>query len=319
MPQHVVVCSAYQGTGMTSPGTYNYPTYPAATIATGFPAFWEAPYLAAYDGFNQNVITHYSGVSWNMAYIRIGVTLGGEISMQCPTQIETTLMLPTSTTQMKLVWTGTAASTYAYNSAQRQAQTPVGPWYLMAAINCANGISGGPDCSWAQVEAAAALAQPGYSYGAQYLETSDAANIIYGTSCTGANCCSNNWCNARNTTVGSAPFFELQACNISTAAGGTNGCLNNASNQSATLSQVFALATQHGVNAVEIYADDLLCAFDQSRYYNPVTNSCTLTVSAGYQAAVQNLSMGQPNGTSVLSGKATMVGGGTGTNPSLLQ
>jgi hypothetical protein len=79
------------------------------------------------------------------------------------------------------------------------------------------------------------------------------------------------------------------------------------------------LKRQHGANALEIYANDLLCAFDQANYYaaqNPV-NTCTTTVSTGYQTAVENLAVGQPNGTSTLSG-AAQISGYTGGG-SLLQ
>jgi hypothetical protein len=324
-PQDVVVCSSYQGTGMTVPGEWSLlnSSYSYTTLATGFPAIWENPYTSAYNQFHQYVIAHYSGVLWKsqIAYIRVGASLGGEVSTVCGQQLEA-LMLPlSSNAQFKLLWTGFAASSYAYNASQRLSQATVPAWYLMTAINCGSSLPTiGADCTWAQAEAAAAIAQPGYSYGAQGLQTSDLTGILYGTSCAAGNCCSNNWCNARNTAIGSVPLTELQECNISTAAGGGTGCLNDSSNPSFTLSQIFGLATQHGANVLEIYADDLLCAYDQSNYYlaQIPANTCTMPLSQGYQTAVQNLAVGQPSGTSTLSGKA-QISGSAGAWGTLLQ
>lgn len=300
---------------MTVPGEYNVAnsSYTATTLATGFPAVWENPYQAAINGFDSYVIYHYSlsSLSWKsqIAYVRLGISLGNEVSTVCGAQLQV-LMVPASNSQMKLLWTGSAASSYAYYAAQRETQPSVGPWYLMTSINCSNGNPGGNDCTWAQAEAAAALAQPGYTFGSQGLKTADLSGIQFGASCTGTNCCSNNWCNARNTATGSVPYIELQDCNNSTAAGGTSGCLGDTSTPERTLSEVFALATQHGVNALEIYANDLLCAFDQTTYYAAQTpaNTCTTIVSAGYQSALQNLAVGQPSGTSMLSGNAQISG-----------
>jgi hypothetical protein len=122
----------------------------------------------------------------------------------------------------------------------------------------------------------------------------------------GSMCCSNNWCEVRGYTIGRVPIIQLQECNKSTAAGGLTGCLDDQDipyNPAITLEQVFSLATQHGTNVMEIYGEELQCAFVPG-YVGAPSNGCQTNpvpaygyVYQRYAAAIQNLANGMPNGT----------------------
>jgi hypothetical protein len=233
------------------------------------------------------------------------------------------LLSPNTDAQIKTMWINEAARSYANNLAAWNNYAPA--WYLMSTINMGTGLTSGTDQTWAIAEANAILANQPYAYGSQGLENgvpippgttvaSDLLNIQNGPSCSGNNCCSDNWCNARPSTIGRVPFIELQDCNVSRAAGGNTGCLSSflagTGTDAQTLSQVYVLASQHGTNVLEIYFNDLLCAFDPSDPRVPSTcTTGTNSVSSAYTAAIQTLPTGQPSGTGAMFGSASTIGG----------
>jgi hypothetical protein len=273
--------------------------------------------------FDQNGEQHYTSANYGskvtqIKYIRIGVSMGGEASTACSSALESIPHLITSDAQLKGVWTSFAASTYLNNASVRAAITSAPPqWYLLGSLNCGTGLSTGTDCGWADLEAQAILATDGvygqvYGYGTQGLANgaseSDLINIQNAANCSGSTCCSNNWCEVRYYTIGRVPIIQLQECNISTPAGGMTGCLDNQDipyNPAATLAQVFTIATQHGTNVMEIYTEDLQCAFNNSALPVQCPGS---GVSAGYRAAILNLASGLPNATTQIQGPAQIQG-----------
>ncbi len=303
-----------------------------AVVASAFPAIWETPYASWFKLFNAAAENHYLSASFpTIKYIRVGVSLGAEASTTQTNVLQTFTYgpRPGNDAQLKGVWTNFAAQSYLDNAATRAAMSTVPTWLLLSSLNCGTGLStgAGTDCSWADAEAQATLAVDAiygqvYGYGTQGLKNSpvsvsgsDLVNIQNGAACVASTgtvpCCSNNWCEARNYTIGRVPIIQLQECNKSTAAGGLTLCLDDQDfpyDASVTLSQVLTLATQHGTNVMEIYGDDLQCAFVPG-FMGASTNGCQsgpwpgyATVAAGYAAAVQNLANGVPNATTQVQG-----------------
>jgi hypothetical protein len=308
--------------------TFNVNTNPQTdtltVVASGFPAIWETPYAYWFKLFNAAMENHYASASAfpTVKYIRVGVSLGGEASTILTNVLEGFTYGPANDTQLKGVWTSFAAQSYLDNAATRTAMGSPPAWYLLSSLNCGTGltgsgsnIEGGSDCTWADAEAQATLAADAiygqvYGYGTQGLKNgvdgSDLLTIQNGAACLGTLCCSNNWCEVRNYTIGRVPIIQLQECNKSTAGGGLTACLDDQDtpyNPAVTLEQVFALATQHGTNVMEIYGDDLQCAFVPG-FVGASTNGCQTNpvpaygyVYQRYATAIQNLANGIPNGT----------------------
>jgi hypothetical protein len=315
-PQDVVFCPGYTYTGAPGTGNYNISppgTLTAAVLASGLPAIWEQPFAAWVQRLAAEIINHLKFTApyrTQIAYVRFGVSQGGEASTNCATQLESLFPSGLNTdAQLKTVWTGFAASSYAYNANQRTTAS-FAP-YLMAAVNCGTGLSSGQDCSWADIEATAAASQPGYAVGSQGLQTGDLASLSGGTAC------SNDWCNWHNAVWGRVPIVELQECNVSDAAfngmGSPAGCITNSNSPSAALPQVLVLAVQHNTDDIELYANEYLCAWDQANFIagtgGPKGLGCSLDVSSAYQAAITQTETGQPSGTGNLFGKAVVLGG----------
>jgi hypothetical protein len=177
------------------------------------------------------------------------------------------------------------------------------------------------DPSWAIAEAQTIIANQPFAIGSQGLKNgfvsgavdSDLFNIQNGGACLGTNCCSNDWCNTRPFTVGRVPYVQIQDCNISKAAGGSTGCLDAVTAGTAlvedpTLSQVFILSSQHGTTSVEIYLQDLQCAFDPGALSGVACSVLGSPIPAAYAAAIKALALGQPSGTGALIGTAQTVG-----------
>ncbi len=301
-----------------------------AVVASGFPAIWETPYAYWFKLFNYAMENHYASASAfpTVKYIRVGVSLGGEASTVQTNVLEKFTYGPKNDTQLKGVWTSFAAQSYLDNAATRAAMSSPPSWYLLSSLNCGTGLTtgGGSDCTWADAEAQATLAAdaiygPVYGYGTQGLKNgvdgSDLLNIQNGAACVGSTCCSNNWCEVRGYTIGRVPIIQLQECNKSTAGGGLTACLDDQDtpyNPAVTLEQVFALATQHGTNVMEIYGEDLQCAFVPG-FVGAPTNGCQTSpvpaygyVYQRYAAAIQNLANGLPNGTVQAQGGVQLQG-----------
>jgi len=281
-----------------------------ATVATGAPAIWERPYVTAVNNWHQAIIQHYAGVTYP-AYLRLGVSIGGEAAVTCSTINSVagtgleSLTSPANADGLKAAWTGAVVNQIAFNAAQRALLSPAPTWQLMNTVNEGQRLEvmdgdGGIDPSWAIIEADAILANQPYAIGTEGLANSllqSDVNNVANITCSGPDCCSDNWCNVHTLVEGKVPAIELQTCNLSDPAGGTSHCLDciqagTCTNDSQTLSQVLALSAQHGTTSQELYLGELQCAFSQASYVSGFP-SCTPTVSAAYATAIQALATGQ--------------------------
>jgi hypothetical protein len=314
------------------------------TVATGIPAVWETPFVAAVDNWWTALITWASGNSVPLApvsqigYIRFGFSIGSEASIDCTKYLELALGGGTLSgdSAMKTQWLSSYAAAASYISTQRaaqyQASTHNPTWVPMMTVNMGTSLTNPSlttDPSWSIGEAQILLANQPFGIGTQGLENgfvgsavvSDIQSMSSGPSCGLSGygpCCSDNWCNVRQIVIGNVPVIELQDCNISNPAGGTKNCLDSAmagttTADQLTLAQVFTISSQHGTTSAEIYYNDLLCAFDPGA--TPIAGSnCALnpgTYSTPYASAVLALAAGQPSGTSALIGNAQILGGAT--------
>jgi hypothetical protein len=295
-----------------------------ATIATGIPAVWEYPYQQAVQGWWTALIAWASnsttaGLS-QIDYIRFGFSIGSEATINCTQSLENAA--GGGDALMKSKWLGAYATAASYISSQRSLQSPVPRWVPMMTVNMGQSLTsypGGTDPSWTIGEAQTILANQPFAIGTQGLEngtpgtppvlTSDLLDIQLWNTCTGANCCSDNWCNVRQMVIGQVPYIELQDCNISLAGGGNTNCLDSqdagTGARAQTLSQVFVLSSEQGTTSAEIYYQDLQCAVGISS----ATNCTAGIVPPAYLAAITALAAGQPPAAASLVGAARATGG----------
>jgi len=305
----------------------------AGTLATGIPAVWETPFQTAVVGWWDSLITWASGNSeWATApaplaqidYVRFGFSIGSEATINCTQYLEGAL--GGGDALMKTTWLGAYATAASDISSERATQFQLSPqfpppnWVPMMTVNMGQSLTsypGGTDPSWSIEEAKTMLANQPFAIGTQGLENgtpgsvsaplaSDLFDIQLWNTCTGSNCCSDNWCNVRQMVIGQVPFIELQDCNISTAGGGGTYCLDASQAKTGTsdqtLSQVFVLSSEQGTTSAEIYYQDLQCAVGLG------TGSCSGLDQTSYKAAIVSLAAGQPAAASVLFGTANAVG-----------
>ena len=351
-PQDAAFCTpSYPGnTGaVPSPpanGYANISTYNCAgggtqctygTVATGIPAIWETPFVAAVDNWWAALIAWAAGNTLPTApfsqigYVRFGFSIGSEASIDCTQYLEDADG-GASDSAMKTTWLAAYANAASYVLGQIAAQPTRPPWVPMMTVNMGTSLTtyaGGTDPSWSIGEAQILLGNQPFGIGTQGLENgqlipsglivSDPMYIQNGPSCSGSGttlCCSDNWCNTRPMVIGRVPVIELQDCNLSTAGGGGTGCLNSATSGTApsgdaapTLSQVFILSSQHGTTSAEIYYADLECALGLLPSTCPSTGPNP--PQPAYLAAILALAAGQPSGTSAMTGSAHLLGSAT--------
>jgi hypothetical protein len=297
-PQHVAFCGTNNGVNYNysgnplAAGVWNRSSATLAEVQQGLPAIWEQAYATWYNQFTAQVLQHLAASSYagKIGYVRFGVSMGGEASTNCMSTLVLIFQASLQTNaQMKTVWTGFATSSYATNASQALATVPRPRFLLQAAVNCGTGLpTGGADCSWADLEAAAAASQPGYAIGSEGMQVGDLSSNITGQPC------SNDSCNWHNTWCGKVPFIQYQSVSVSTPLGG--------SPLMGSLNQVLPFATQHCTSVIELYDGDLACI------YSGTGTGCS-AVQASYQSAVQNAAMGQPSGATSLTGNASTAAG----------
>jgi hypothetical protein len=144
-------------------------------------------------------------------------------------------------------------------------------------------------------------------YGSQGLQTSDLFQQQNIAQCQipfqGKSCCSNNWCETRYYMTGKLPYTELQELCLSYYASGTPPatCIYDENYPNASLSEVLALATQHGTNVIELGEQEFECA------YGSACSSHADAVAAN-KAAIQNAAMGLPSSTTAIFGTTNLLG-----------
>jgi hypothetical protein len=245
-------CGSYQGdSGVPYPiGTYpNGGCWNSSTSSdtSGMPAVWEAPFEVALKDFYNAAVAHFNSstnasYSPYIAYIRMGLSTGGEEYPHCSSNLET-LVSPSTGAELETVWTGYADSMFVYESGLGS-QHP-----LMAAPN-GNGTSTGiPSDGWADTEAQDALNE-GLTLGSEGLQFQD----------TIATPCSNDWCNTFTFTPLS-PILELQTLQASVPA--ENNCSTGTYTDTGSL--VCLLPFVEGKsNSDELYPGDMFLAFDSN-------------------------------------------------------
>jgi hypothetical protein len=282
----------------------------AATVATGVPAIWETPYVTAINNWHQAIIQHYANATYP-AYLRLGVSISSEAEVTCSTINSVagtgleSLTSPANADGLKAAWTGAAVNQIVFNASQLATLSPPPTWQLMNTVNMGQRLEtvngdGGIDASWAVIEADAILANQPYAIGTEGLANGTLGsdvNNVWNTTCSGPDCCSDDWCNVHSMVEGKVPAIELQTCNLSNPAGGTANCLDclqagTCTDDSQTLAQVLALSAQHGTTFQELYLGEFQCAFDQASYVS-LAPTCTPSVSTAYAAAIRALATGQ--------------------------
>lgn len=309
------------------------------TVDTAAPV-WETAFINAVHGWWDGFINWASGNSITeqtmyppplsqIDYIRFGFSIGSEATITCTQYLEDALGNGSSSgdAAMKAEWLSAYARAASHISSERtvqfqqSVQFPPPTWVPMMTVNMGQSLTtypGGTDPSWTIAEAQTILANQPFAIGTQGLENgtptvggspvlvSDLLNMQLWNTCTGTNCCSDNWCNVRQMVIGQVPYIELQDCNISVAGGGNTNCLDsfdaNTGTRAQTLSQVFVLSSEQGTTSAEIYYQDLQCA-------TLTSSSCVAPgYQAAYKAAILALAAGQPSAAGALVGDVQITG-----------
>jgi len=241
-----------------------------STDTSGMPAVWEKPFYKALENFYSAAVTHLNSTSTTyspyIAYIRMGLSTGGEEYPHCSANLET-LVTPSTAAELETVWTTYADTMFIYEHGLGSEQP------LMAAPNGNGTNTGVPSDAWADTEAQDALNE-GITLGSEGLQYTD----LFTTPC------SNDWCNTFTFTP--TPLIKEQqtysqsnpAQTICTSLGGYG---NNDTN-----SLVCLLPFVEGkVNSVELYPGDVFLAFDSN-------TTGYSTYGAAYATAISNLRTG---------------------------
>jgi hypothetical protein len=277
-PLDECTCGGYSGDGAT--GTvntcWNISSGPTTPDYTGFPLVFEKPFYVALENFYSNAVSHINAASYApyVAYIRMGLSGGGEEYPFCSTSIKTYLSISSATFQTD--WTNYANTMFTYEGGLGSQQP------LLAAPN-GNGTSTGiPSDAYADTEAADAVAQ-GLMLGSEGLQSSD----TFDTNCTVSGGSSNDWC---YTFQKYDPVIrELQTLAYSTPS--ENTCTTNyfsATNSQSqnTGSLVCLLPFVEGkANSIEIYPNDMFLTYDSN-------DPLYATYGAAYASAISHLRNG---------------------------
>jgi hypothetical protein len=266
-PLDQCTCTDYPGdAGATHNGCWNQ-SGGGSTDTSGMPAVWEKPFYKALENFYSAAVTHLNSASYGpyVAYIRMGLSTGGEEYPHCHTNLES--LGNYSDAQLETLWTTYANTMFTYENGLPLQQP------IMAAPNGNGTSSGVPSDAWADTEAQDALNQ-GLSLGSEGLQYNDLITTP----------CSNDWCNTFTFTP--TPLVKEQqtyaqsnpAQTICTSSGGYG---NNDTN-----SLVCLLPFVEGkVNSVELYPGDVFLAFDSA-------TTGYSTYGAAYATAISNLRTG---------------------------
>src|ERR1019366_2738513 len=114
-PVDVCFCSAYTGLAGSPSNTCVNARTPSSNTS-GVPASWETPFQSAYLGFVQQVIQHYSTVSWHsqVGYIRFGMGVGGGGALPCYQEETGTVGTPPTPPLNLSIWGVFASNLFSY-------------------------------------------------------------------------------------------------------------------------------------------------------------------------------------------------------------
>jgi hypothetical protein len=268
------VCGGYTGdSGVpTTNGCWSQ-SNSTSTDISGMPAVWEKPFYVALQNFYSAAVTHLNSASYSsaIAYIRMGLSSGGEEYPHCSANLES-LVTPSTPAELETVWTNYTNSMFIYESGLGS-QLP-----LMAAPNGNGTASGVPSDAWADTEASDAVAN-GLNLGSEGLQFQDSIHVFTGLAC------SNDWCNTFSTD--NPPIRELQTLQQSVPAENTCGSSTSAGGDyTDTGSLVCLLPFVEGkANSVELYPEDMFLAYDPNYSGNG-------TYGTAYSTAISNARAG---------------------------
>ncbi len=220
----------YPGSGKTPMNSCAH-----AGDTTAYPAVWEAPFQTPYRQFMVAAIQHYNSVSWKsqIAYIRFGRSTGGEASDRCETQLLT--LVNGSIDTLGNDWVGNATS-----NDQLEAQQP-----HTFPLENSEGCSNAAGCSWADEEAANQVSL-GIGLGSECVGNKDITLFNEGKPTCG------DWANLFDEYNGQVPVTQTQTYSQSSPGGkGPTG----------SLSTLIPFETAHYANTLELYVQDLFCAY----------------------------------------------------------
>lgn len=252
------------------------------------PAVWEAPFYVALEKFHKHVVEHLNSSSFAsyspyIAYVRLGLSSGGEEFPHCSAELET-LVSPQTAAELQSVWTS-YANTMFTNASTLGAQYP-----LMAPPNANGSTTGVPSDPWADTEAQDALNQ-GLTLGSEGLQSHDTfvSHCAVLSATDGSS--SNNWCYTYSPNFTPAPaVHELQT--LANSDPSENTCttdyfnVNNTNSQN-TGSLVCLLPFIEGkANSFEGLLQDMFLAFDPHYSGNG-------TYGSAYSTAISNLRAGK--------------------------
>lgn len=273
-PLHECTCSGYQGdTGAPQNTCWNSNSN---SDTSGMPVVYEQPFSAALQEFHNTVVEHLNSASYGpyIAYVRLGLSTGGEEYPHCSSTMESFFGINAST--LETDWTSYAGAMATYDSGLG-AQYPV-----MAAPNGNGTNTGVPSDAWADTEASDAVSA-GLVLGGEGLQSAD----TFDTNCTVSGGSSNDWCYTFHTDH--PPVRELQTYYYSDPS--ENTCTQNYfqggnTKQQNTGSVVCLLPFAEGkANSVELYPEDVFLGFD------PNTTGYG-SYGAAYATAISNLRSG---------------------------
>jgi hypothetical protein len=320
-PVDVCYCTNYEGNSDYSnlgPNCYNTMTYPplhGGFDASGVPASWEFPFYNAYYQFAQKLAGYYSGlssISSYIGYIRFGLLTGGGTVVACPAVEEGIFpygSMPTQTGIPAVPLTEPILEQYATNMfSSIQAQKPAMILDSSMFGGESFGTNGVVPIQWADDIARIAIAN-GFGITAESLQSADLTDYA------AALPCSNDWCSLFNYYYSIAPMQGLQTISQSNP-----NCLNQPStcgggNLTGSLVTVLPFATQRRDTVLEVYYQDLLCAYDQDNYYDSDCPELSvgpppiyLAPYMPYQTSLTNAVAGRPNSTGNVTGSSALSG-----------
>lgn len=219
----------YPGSGKTKINTCAH-----AGDTTAYPAVWEVPFQTAYRAFIAAAMAHFNSVSWKsqIAYVRFGRSSGGETNDRCETQL---ISLTGSIDNLQADWVGNAQGNDTFEAKQPHT------FPLQNSVACSN--AGG--CGWADEEAATATSL-GIGIGSEGVSNLDITR--YNEDRPG----DADWIHLFDTYANLGLVQQTQTLGQSNPSG---------QGQVGSLVPLMPFETQHHANTMELYIQDLYCAY----------------------------------------------------------
>lgn len=221
-------------------------TIPPTVPPPGFPAVYEVPFTVAYENFIKKVLTRYStGGASSLApyigYIRFGLSAGGEVYPFCQ-----------SGNYTQTQWLNYVSSIDSFETGL----TPAPTMQLMTSINQTYFPS---NFTYPDTEAQDA-AGDSIGFGSQGLQQGDIVSLPCAQDST-----TSDWCYLFNGSYGNSVPLELQTTLLSDPIFQSGDKITAGTpSQTGSLKQLIPFATANRAQIFELYAYDMLYAFDSN-------------------------------------------------------